>query len=493
MKCSVKATSDPLRTRSALLLLTVASPPGALEGTLGAADALVGGAIGLAVKDGEVTGKRGEASLFHVPGGTGPRRIAVVGVGKDGARDDWQAAGQAFAKLAAKARATSVTVAFPADVSEDHAQALVEGVWIGDYRFDRFKGGDGDGNENGAGGSRIRDLTVVGRGLTAARLSRTATVMEHAAASRDLANTPSNHLDPEMLAAYATKLAASVPGLTCRVLGVRDLEKLGAGALLAVGRGSAVPPRMIVLRWKPPKARRGETLGLVGKAVTFDTGGISIKPSASMEDMKMDMTGGAIAIEGIAAIARLGLPIATMAVIPCAENMPSGTAIKPGDVVTAMNGKTIEVINTDAEGRLILADGLTYAARNGATRIVEFSTLTGAMVVALGSVYAGLFGSDGDWTETVRAAAEATGDLAWPMPLHEGYRPLIRSAVADLSNAAKKREAGAVYAAMFLREFTEGVPWCHLDIAGAAMGSGASTGYGLRLIAELADRVASGS
>jgi leucyl aminopeptidase len=486
MKCSVKATSDPLRTRSQLLLLTVAGPPGTLEGTLAAADELVGGAIGRAVKDGEIGGKRGESSIFHVAGGTGPRRIAVVGVGRDGGRDDWQTAGQTFAKLAAKVRATSVTIGLPAGLPEDHAQALVEGVWIGDYRFDRFKGGDGNG------GSRMRDLTIVGRGLPAARVAQTATVMERAAAARDLANTPSNHLDPAMLADYARKLAASIPGLTCRVLGVRDLERLGAGALLAVGQGSAVAPRMIVLRWKPPKARRGETLGIVGKAVTFDTGGISIKPAGGMEDMKMDMTGGALAIEGIAAIAQLGLPVETLAVIPCAENMPSGTAIKPGDVVTAMNGKTIEVVNTDAEGRLILADGLTYAARAGATRIVEFSTLTGAIVVALGSVYAGLYGSDARWTETVRASAEAAGDLAWPMPLHEGYRPLIKSGVADLSNAAKKREAGSVYAAMFLREFTEGLPWCHLDIAGTAMGSGASTGYGLRLIAELASRVASG-
>lgn len=247
---------------------------------------------------------------------------------------------------------------------------------------------------------------------------------------------------------------------------------------------------MIVMRWSPPKAAKGQVLGLVGKAVTFDTGGISIKPSNGMEDMKMDMTGGAIAIEGIAAIAKLGLPIEVLAVIPSAENMPDGRAIKPGDVVTAMNGKTIEVANTDAEGRLILADGLTYAARNGATHLVEFSTLTGAIVVALGEVYAGLFGSDAEWTEQVRAAAEASGDLAWPMPLHEGYRPLITSSVADLANAAKKRQAGAVYAAMFLREFTEGLPFCHVDIAGTAMSNGACTGYGLRLLATLAEDLA---
>jgi leucyl aminopeptidase len=485
MKCTVKASSDPLRTRSQLLLVTIGASPGAPKGTLAAADGHVGGAIGRAIADGELRGKAGEVTLFHAVSGSGPRRVAVAGVGGGTDRDDWQAAGQAFAKRAAAVRATNVTVSLPDGIDADHATALIEGVFLGDYRFDRFKK-----NENGS--SRIATLTVTGRGLTAAQLTRTATVMERTSATRDLANTPANHLDPRMLADYAKALAAGIPGLTCRVLGVRELERLGAGALLAVGQGSAVPPCMIVMRWKPAKARRREVLGIVGKAVTFDTGGISIKPSAGMEEMKLDMSGGAITIESIAAIAQLGLPIDTLAVIPVAENMPSGTAIKPGDVVTAMNGKTIEVVNTDAEGRLILADGLTYAARNGATRIIEFATLTGAMVVALGEVYAGLFGSDDDWTEKVRAAAEASGDIAWPMPLHERYRPLIASGVADLSNAAKKRQAGAVYAAMFLREFAEGVPWCHLDIAGTASTGGASTGYGPRLVTRLAEGLAAG-
>jgi leucyl aminopeptidase len=231
-------------------------------------------------------------------------------------------------------------------------------------------------------------------------------------------------------------------------------------------------------------------LGLVGKAVTFDSGGISIKPSGGMEEMKMDMAGGAAVIEGAALIARLGLPVEVLAVVPATENMPSGRSVKPGDVLTAMNGRTIEVVNTDAEGRLILADALVYAARNGATRLLDLATLTGAMVVALGEVYAGLFGSDAAWTERVRAAGEASGDLCWPMPLHPGYDPLVRSDVADLSNAAKKRQAGAVYAARFLRDFTEGLPWCHLDIAGTGMRGGRGSGYGVALIAALAEGLA---
>jgi leucyl aminopeptidase len=179
-----------------------------------------------------------------------------------------------------------------------------------------------------------------------------------------------------------------------------------------------------------------------------------------------------------------------IAVVPAAENMPSGRAVKPGDVVTAMNGTTVEVINTDAEGRLILADALTHAAREGATRMIDMATLTGAIVVALGEVYAGLFGSDEDWTALVRDAAEESGDLAWPMPMHDRYRPLIESAVADLTNSSNKRQAGPVYAAQFLREFTEGVPWCHLDIAGTGMVGGKGTGFGVRLILAVAERLA---
>ena len=247
---------------------------------------------------------------------------------------------------------------------------------------------------------------------------------------------------------------------------------------------------MIVMRYRPAKARGKRLLGLVGKAMTFDSGGISIKPAGGMEEMKMDMGGGAAVIEGAGLIAALGLPVPFVAVVPSAENMPDGRAVKPGDVVTAMNGKTIEVINTDAEGRLILAEALTYAVRQGATHLVDMATLTGAIVVAIGQVYAGLFGSDPDWTEAVRAAGEATGDLAWPMPLHKGYDPLIRSKVAELSNSSNKRQAGAVYAAQFLREFTDGRPWCHVDVAGTAMVDGAGTGYGVKLIAELATTMA---
>ncbi|MEW6582296.1 MAG: leucyl aminopeptidase, partial [Actinomycetota bacterium] len=410
--------------------------------------------------------------------------VALVG-GGDGTREDWEAAGRAAGRRAGEARAARVAVLLPDGVDGDRARAVVEGVGAGAYRFTSFRTKDEDA------APALREVAVVGTRIPRADLDRASRTVEAVSRARDLVNTPSNHLTPTLLAARAQELADSTPGLECTVLDERALKRLKAGALLAVAQGSEQAPRMIVLRYRPSGgAGRGELLGLVGKAMTFDSGGISIKPASGMEEMKMDMGGGAAVIEGAGLVAALGLPVPFIAVVPSAENMPSGRAVKPGDVVTAMNGKTIEVINTDAEGRLILADALTYAVREGATRLVDMATLTGAIIVAIGGVYAGLFGSDAEWTEEVRRAAEASGDLAWPMPMHKGYDPLIRSKVADLANSANKREAGPVYAAQFLREFTDGTPWCHIDVAGTAMREGGGTGYGVRLIAELAARMA---
>ncbi len=265
----------------------------------------------------------------------------------------------------------------------------------------------------------------------------------------------------------------------------------GMGGLVAVSQGTATDPRLISLRYSG--GGDGPRIGLVGKAVTFDSGGISIKPSAGMHEMKFDMSGGAAVIEAVAAIAELGLELDLVAVVPSTENMPSGTAIKPGDVITQLNGKTVEVNNTDAEGRLILADALTYAVRElGAERLVDLATLTGAVVVALGSTYAALISNDDEWAATVGAAAAESGELAWRLPLHDEYKALTKGSVADLTNAATKRKAGTIYAASFLEEFVDEVPWVHLDIAGTAwdtgreyVGSGA-TGFGTRLLIQLA-------
>jgi leucyl aminopeptidase len=273
------------------------------------------------------------------------------------------------------------------------------------------------------------------------------------------------------------------------VLGPDRIRELNMGGLLAVAKGSHEDPCLIVLRYDGG----GPSLGIVGKAVTFDTGGISIKPSGKMQEMKMDMSGGAAAIEGTAAIARLGLPVNVLTVVPATENMPSGHATRPGDIITISNGKTVEVNNTDAEGRLILADGLAYAEKNGAERIVDLATLTGAIITALGSTYAGAFSNDDGFAETVATAATRAGEPVWRMPLHPDYSELTRGRIADLVNASEVRKASSAYAAAFLSEFVNGTPWVHLDIAGVAwdqdnrdyVGKGA-TGYGVRLLVELA-------
>jgi leucyl aminopeptidase len=263
------------------------------------------------------------------------------------------------------------------------------------------------------------------------------------------------------------------------------------GGLVAVSAGSSEEPRLITLRYAGPGAG-GETLGLVGKAVTFDTGGISIKPAAKMEEMKMDMSGGAAVLETIAAIAELEVPRNVVACVPATENMPSGTATRPGDIITQLNGKTVEVNNTDAEGRLILADALAYAVELGAERIVDIATLTGAVEIALGSTYAAVISNDDDLAAAVTRAGEEVGELLWRLPLHPEYKELMKGTVADLSNLAKKRKAGTITAASFLEEFVGETPWAHLDIAGVSwdvgreyIGNGAN-GFGVRLLVEFA-------
>jgi leucyl aminopeptidase len=278
------------------------------------------------------------------------------------------------------------------------------------------------------------------------------------------------------------------------VLGRAEITERGMGGLAAVAQGSAREPQLISLRYAGDPD--GETVGLVGKAITFDTGGISIKPSARMEEMKMDMSGGAAVLETVAAVAELGLPVNVAACVPSAENMPSGTATRPGDIITQLNGKTVEVNNTDAEGRLILADALTHCVRElGAKRLVDIATLTGGVVIALGSTYAGLLANDDEWAERVLDAGERTGELAWRLPLHPEYKDLTRGKDADLTNSSSKRKASTIYAAEFLEEFTDDVPWAHLDIAGTAWDVGRAyvgngpTGFGVRLlVALLAER-----
>ncbi len=491
MNVTTSRAADPARVKADALVVPVPSPPGELEGPLAAVDAALGGLVAAVVADGEVTGAAGQVRVLHTRGDLGAARVLLAGLGPDPDRGAWAAAGRAAARVAEGAGARTVALLPDAGTDAGDIRAMAEGLATGAWRLEAFRSKKSQGGKRGRAKGEM-GVVVAGGGLSPAAGRAVGATAEAVNLARELAETPSNHMTPTILAKRAQQVARGRRTLSVDVLGPRELTSLKAGALLAVAQGSAEQPRMIVMRHRPPKSARttSEVLGLVGKAVTFDTGGISIKPSAGMEEMKMDMAGGAAVIAAMGLIADLEVPAEVVAVVPSTENMPSGTAMKPGDVFTAMNGTTIEVTNTDAEGRLILADALTFCARQGATRMVDMATLTGAIVVAIGEVYAGLFGSDPAFTELVREAGDETGDLCWPMPLHPGYDPLVKSPVADLSNSAKKRQAGAVYAARFLRDFTEGVPWCHVDVAGTAMQGDHASGFGVRLAADVARRVA---
>jgi leucyl aminopeptidase len=326
---------------------------------------------------------------------------------------------------------------------------------------------------------------------------RTARVARWVNWARDLANSPPNELTPEGLAARAAEL--ELPNLRAEALDPKQIDELGMGALAAVGRASANGPRLIVLRYEPPQAARADlTLGLVGKAITFDAGGISLKPALKMEDMKGDMAGGAAVLAGTAAIAELGLPIRVLTVLAAAENLVSGESFRPGDILRAANGKTIEITNTDAEGRLVLADALWYARREGATHVLDIATLTGAMEFALGDLYGGLFANDDSWRKEILAASKQSGDHVWPFPLHRRYRRYVDSDYADLKNSSDLQQASPALAAEFLREFAGDGPWAHLDMSGPGflersrgdyLTQRGGTGYGVRLIVELAARL----
>jgi leucyl aminopeptidase len=413
--------------------------------------------------------------------------VIVAGLGERGDLDPekLRVAAALAAKEAARLEATSLAWSLPeGDDAAAAAEALVTGTILASYRFDRFKSGDGDDSP------RLESLTVLGpEGLDeTAALARTAAEAQNRA--RDLQLTPANVATPTFLAERAEEIAAGSGALTVEVLGRAELEQKGMGGILAVSQGGPQEPKLIVLRYSGGGS--GKTLAFVGKGVTFDTGGISLKPGAGMQEMKMDMSGAAAVLEATAAIAELGLPLDLIALVPTTENMPSGTAIKPGDIITQYNGKTVEVNNTDAEGRLILADALAYAVELGAERVVDIATLTGAVEIALGSTYAGLIANDDDLAAAVTRASEATGELSWRLPLHPEYKELMKGTVADLSNLGKKRKAGTITAASFLEEFVGETPWAHLDIAGSAWDIGReyvgndANGFGVRLLVELA-------
>ena len=411
---------------------------------------------------GEIAGKSLELTLLHHVPGVAATRVLLAGAGK---ADKFTSA--ELRKLVSAAvrflRGKSVKkVAFEPDAAHagaDFVSAAVEGAILGNYEPDRLKTADPK--------KSLDEFTVVGSGEALETAARRGQILAEAQNfTRDLVNEPANLLTPLKLAAAARQMAEQYT-LECEVLEQSQMEALGMGALLGVAQGSAEPPALIVIRYRPEHATSQAHLGLVGKGVTFDTGGISIKPSEGMEKMKYDMAGGAAMIGAMRAIAQLKPAIAVTAFIPCVENMPGSRAQRPGDIVTAMSGKTIEVLNTDAEGRLILADALVYARKQGCTHLVDAATLTGAIVVALGHLNVGLFANDDGMRDRVLQAAKAEGERMWPMPLDDDYKDYLKSAFADMGNIGG-RWGGAITAAMFLKEFAEETPWVHLDIAGTA-------------------------
>jgi leucyl aminopeptidase len=445
-------------------------------------------------EDGELRGELGHTVVLHTDGTSTARRVVVAGLGKR-ADVDADAVRTAAAAAVRRLRDSGGTLAWTLDESlplplDEQARAVVEGAVLGGYSPGRWKTQE-------RAGKRVDKLALVGGGdgvVDAAR--RAATISKWVNWARDLANSPPNELTPAGLAERAAGLAGA--NLRVEALDPKQIDELGMGALSAVGRASANGPRLIVLRYEPPNAKGDVVLGLVGKAITFDAGGISLKPALKMYDMKGDMAGGAAVIAGTAAAAELQLPVRILTVVAAAENLVSGDSFRPGDILRAANGKTIEITNTDAEGRLVLADALWFARKEGATHVLDFATLTGAMEVALGDLYAGLFANDDAWRNDILGAAQTSGDHTWPFPLHRRYRRYVDSAYADMKNSSELRQAGAVLAAEFLREFSGDGPWAHIDMAGPGFlersrgdyyTQRGGTGYGVRLIAELAQRL----
>ena len=345
------------------------------------------------------------------------------------------------------------------------AQAVAEGLTLAEFDGGIYKTG-----EPAPASSPAWTIVVDGSGdapaAVSAAVSRGRVLGECSNLARDLANEPGNTLTPTEFAARAAAVAADT-GVRVDILDETKIAELGMGLLLGVARGSSEPPRLLVFRYDPPGAPSSPVLGFVGKGITFDSGGISIKSAEGMERMKDDMAGGAAVACAMRAIGLLNAPMRVIGIVPIAENMPGGRAIKPGDVLKSAEGKTVEIINTDAEGRLVLGDGLWYARQLGATHLVDVATLTGACAVALGRIASGLFGTPDEWVDRVRRVANQAGDRVWPMPIFEEYRDQLKSEIADLINTGG-RPAGACTAAMFLKEFTGGLPWAHLDVAGTA-------------------------
>ena len=458
------------------------------EGALALLDSLTGGGVSHAYDVGDIDGKKDRWTILYNGAENGAKRLLFYGAGKmceAGPLELQRMAGSAI-RLVAERKAGSVAFLLREKLNGDNARAIVEGAALGLVEGDLFKSKEEETR-------RIESVTIVSESSTVdieSAVAVGAIMSEATNFARELAYEPGNTMTPTALARNAQEMAAR-EGLQVEVLGEEQMKELGMGALLAVSRGSAEPATLTMLTYNPEgdAATNSDVIALVGKGITFDSGGISIKPALNMEEMKYDMGGGAAVIGAMQVIARLKPSVRVIGLVPSSENLPSGRAVKPGDVVRSLSGKTIEVVNTDAEGRLILADAITYAIRHGATHIVDAATLTGACVIALGEVRAGIVGSDQDLIDELLRAGEECGERLWQLPLDTEYSSLIKSDIADVKNVGN-RSAGAITAAAFLKHFAGSLPWAHLDIAGTAwleqakpyMARGA-TGFGVRVLA----------
>ena len=460
---------SPLTVSTAALIVPAFEDQPAPSLGAPAIDSLIAGFY----QSGEFKGGASEHLLLHVPPGAAASRIVLIGLGKASELTPAnlrKAAGLAVRFIRSKAvkSAAMLLLSSASSSVEDGVAAIVEGALLGDYEPDFLKSGESSRDK------RLTSFAVVAPGAGAsadAAMARGVILAESQNFARDLGNEPANVLNPTELANRA-RLMANQEGLEIEILEEDRLVQLGMGSLLGVAKGSAQPPVLVIVRYRPAPANPGNPspavhLGLVGKGVTFDSGGLSIKPADGMEKMKFDMCGAAGVLGAMRAIARLKPAIPVTAIVPSVENMTGPAAQRPGDIVKALNGKTIEVLNTDAEGRLILNDALTYAQRLGCTHLVDAATLTGAIVVALGHLYSGAFTNNQELLDRLQAAARKQGELFWQMPLDAEYKELLKNAYADLSNIGG-RWGGAISAAYFLKEFADPTPWVHLDIAGTA-------------------------
>ncbi|NLL89790.1 MAG: leucyl aminopeptidase [Dehalococcoidales bacterium] len=436
---------------------------------LGALNRKLGKVITASIENGEMKGRAGELNVFHSLGRMPVQRVAVAGLGKkeEFKLDKLRAAAAESCRALKQNKVTDITVLATSIADgrkfsqEDYARAITEGAMLGLYSFRKYFTKENDFKE-------VKKLTLLSTsedGVAAIKKgsNKGRIIAEAVCLARDMVNEPANYLTPAAMADIAKKIAEDNK-LEITVLEREDMQKLGMGALLGVSRGSVQPPKMIIVSYKGRKSNDID-LALVGKGITFDTGGISLKTAAGMEEMKADMSGGAAVLAAIGSIARLKLKINVTVVVPAVENMPDGGAIRPSDILTALTGKTIEIISTDAEGRLILCDALGYINKSKPKAIIDIATLTGACIVALGKQCSGILGNDQSLVDRIIESASEEGEAVWQLPLFEDYRDNIKSSVADIKNGGSGG-GGTITAALFLSEFVGDTPWAHMDIAG---------------------------